>query len=84
MAEALIAPCPFCDSADQGRLCAWCGRDRTTTCRKCWSCRKVTPSADPVCCHCGAPQSYRWQRTIIIAVFVVAVVVALTLQIGFD
>jgi predicted amidophosphoribosyltransferase len=75
MSEAALAPCPFCEAQDQGRLCARCGRDRTATRRACRKCRKFTPSAESECCHCGA--RYRsellWKIPIIVVMFVAAI-----------
>ena len=86
MNQTLLGTCPFCDSTDQGRVCAGCGRDRTATRRICSKCGGLTPSADPACCRCSAVHrsELRWKIPVIIAMFAAAILAGIAIQIGFD
>jgi hypothetical protein len=72
-AAAAERPCPFCGAAAFQGCCPACGRDPTARRRACGRCAKMTPFAEPACCHCGAPQSSGLAGRIVLIVLLFAV-----------
>ena len=83
-AAASARPCPFCGAEVAGGRCPGCGRDVTARRRVCPRCHRMTPADEPVCSHCGAAfrSELRWKIPLIIALFVLAFIVAVALQLA--
>lgn len=78
-----MRPCPFCAatiaaSPVEGARCPSCGRDPTAPRRVCDACKKMTPTSDRACVHCGAgpANELAWKVPLIIALFVGAAVLS--------
>ena len=76
--------CPFCLAELHGDRCDKCGRDPTATRNVCPACKKMTPTAEPRCSHCGAGRTseLRWKIPLIIAVFAVAIALSIAIQLA--
>ena len=74
--------CPFCGAEVPGAACPACQRDPTAPRRVCSNCSKMTPSAEPPCMHCGTERGSElsWKIPVIVAIFVVALALAVALQ----
>lgn len=79
----MTSTCPFCEGEVRERVCTSCGRDAMAIRRVCHACGKMTPSSEATCCHCGRAfrSDLRWKIPVIIALFVVAFMLALLLEI---
>jgi RNA polymerase subunit RPABC4/transcription elongation factor Spt4 len=86
MSEHTVSTCPFCERESEGGICAHCGRDPTGRRRVCDDCKKITPSGEPICCHCGKRfrTELAWKIPAIIVMFVVAAVLSVVIRIAFD
>jgi predicted amidophosphoribosyltransferase len=75
-------PCPFCGATVAGALCDRCGRDPTASRRVCPTCKQMTPTAETVCCHCGARirSELAWKIPLIVAIFAAAFALAFILN----
>lgn len=90
MSDPVIIPvgdvraCPFCGEQTTGSPCTSCGRDVTAARRVCPRCHKMTPALEKACSHCGAEHKsdLRWKVPLIIAIFVVAFILAVLLQLA--
>lgn len=70
--------CPFCAAPAHAKFCGSCGRDTTAPRRPCQKCRRMMPSNEPACRHCGATykSDMRWKVPLIIFLFLLAFVVS--------
>ena len=82
MSAALTARCPFCGAAASG-VCPGCGRDPTARRRVCGSCKKMTPIAEPACCHCKRVSSSELPGKVMIIVLLFAAAFALAIALRF-
>jgi len=73
--------CPFCATPTPDQRCATCGRQVSAPRRPCGACKRMTPSAEPACMHCGARHTsdLRWKVPLIVALFLAAFVVSILL-----
>ncbi len=77
-------PCPFCGATTRGERCPACNQDVTAPRRPCPKCGHLTPSRQRECVHCHtvAKSDLRWKIPLIVAIFVVAFVLAILLQLA--
>jgi len=74
--------CPFCGDPGAERFCGRCGRDPTAARRVCPACSRLSPQAEPRCCHCQ--RAFRsellWKVPLILVLLVLVVLVQAVLQ----
>jgi len=75
--------CPYCqDPGASDRHCARCGRDPSAPRRVCGACRKLTPTKEPRCCHCGSvyTSDLWWKIPVVVALMILAVILRVILR----
>jgi hypothetical protein len=80
---APLLACPFCgDFSGAAERCGACGRDKRAPRRVCPACSKLTPTAEPSCCHCKQTfgSDLAWKVPLIIGIFVAAIVLSVVVQ----
>ena len=79
-------PCPFCPGQCIDGRCPQCGRDPTARRKVCGACARMTPTLEPVCCHCKAKQSGGTAKTVVTIILVIVILnvvgIAIRLAIG--
>jgi len=78
--------CPFCDSSDfvdDSKICSHCGRNITAIRILCKSCKKMTPSQEKICCHCGVKHKndLHWKIPVIILLFIAAFILSIVIRV---
>jgi RNA polymerase subunit RPABC4/transcription elongation factor Spt4 len=75
--------CPFCGGSATATRCGACNRDPSAPRVVCAHCKKMTPTAEPGCCHCGElrKSELRWKVPLIIALFVIAFAISIAVRV---
>jgi hypothetical protein len=79
---AFTIACPFCGTATASSRCERCARDPRSPRRICANCQRQTPTAEPVCMHCGVAKAndLRWKIPLIILLFLIVFAISLAIH----